>query len=177
MVVSVALLTAADLITAYLPVVGERNGIAPVVVGALLAARGLSAAASRMLLGHLSRRWSRRTLVLASTIGGAVTTALLAITAWVPLLAVALVLGGFLLGLGQPLTMTQVALAVSRRGRSEALALRLVGNRVAQAVIPLAAGSVAVGLGVGAAFWLQSALLVAATVWEASSRDGGGGQV
>jgi predicted MFS family arabinose efflux permease len=172
MVVSVALLTAADLITAYLPVIGELHGIPPVVVGVLLAARGLSSAASRMLLGPMTRRWTRDALILASTVGGALATVLIALSAWVPLLAIALVAGGFLLGLGQPLTMTQIALAVSRRGRSDALALRLLGNRLAQATIPLAAGAAAVTWGVGAVFWLQSALLVVASAWAGSSSFG-----
>ncbi len=170
MVVSVALLTAADLITAYLPVVGEAHGIPPLVIGVLLAARGLSSAASRMLLGVLTRRWSRDALVVVGTIGGAMTTALIAVSGWVPLLAFAMVAGGFLLGVGQPLTMSQIALAVSRRARADALALRLLGNRVAQTLVPLAAGAVAVVAGPAAVFWLQSGLLAVAAVWSATAR-------
>ena len=35
MFASAAILAAVDIITAYLPVIGERNGIGPAVVGAL----------------------------------------------------------------------------------------------------------------------------------------------
>lgn len=171
MFVSVALLTTADLVTAYLPVVGEEYGIPPLVVGALLAARGLSSAASRMLLGALTRRWSRSALVITSTVGGAVATVMIALTSWVPALAVTMVVGGFLLGIGQPLTMSQVAMAVARRSRADALALRLLGNRIAQAVVPLTAGAAAVAFGPSVVFWLQSGLLSIAAVWSIAARE------
>jgi MFS family permease len=169
MVVSVALLTAIDVLTAYLPVLGEQAGVPPLVVGILLAVRGAASALSRVLLGPLSRRIPRPRLILASTVGGALTMGMVAASPALPVLAVAMVVGGFLLGLGQPLTMTEVALAVPHAARSEALALRLVGNRVAQLVVPLAGGAAALALGLGVVFWLQSALLAGSAVWSALS--------
>lgn len=172
MLVSVALLTSVDILAAYLPVVGVRTGIPPELVGALLAVRGLASAASRLLLGPLTRLSSRAALVIASTAGGAVTLVVVALSDVVGVLFAAMAVGGFLIGLGQPLTMTLVAVAVPFEARSEALAIRLVGNRVGQTVIPLVAGGFATVLGVAGVFWLQCGLLAAATVTSAISARG-----
>lgn len=165
MAVSVALLTSVDILAAYLPVIAESTGIRPEVVGALLAIRGMASAVPRFLLGPLTRRWSRTALVAASTVGGAVTMAAVALSANLIVLMLVMLVGGFLIGLGQPLTMSLVALAVPREMRSEALAVRLVGNRVAQAGIPLLAGTLAVGVGTSAVFWLQGVFLASSTAW------------
>jgi MFS family permease len=166
MAVSVSLLTSIDILTAYLPVIGEQSGIKPEVVGALLAIRGIASAVPRFMLGPLSRRWPRGTLVAASTIGGAVMMAIIGFTDHLAVLVVVMLIGGFLVGIGQPLTMSLVALAVPREVRSEALALRLVGNRVAQVTIPVLAGALAVVAGISGVFWLQSVFLAGSTVWS-----------
>ena len=58
MFASVAILAAVDIITAYLPVIGERNGIGPAVVGALLSLRAAASILSRLLIPPMVRRWA-----------------------------------------------------------------------------------------------------------------------
>ena len=55
-----------DLLTAYLPLVAEERHVAPPVVGVLLALRSAASILSRVGLGVLTVRWSRRTLVTSS---------------------------------------------------------------------------------------------------------------
>jgi MFS family permease len=76
------------------------------------------------------------------------------------LAAVLLFVGGFCLGLGQPITMTLVSTAVPDSWRGSALAVRLVGNRVGQVAMPLLAGLVAAPLGPAGAIWFTCAVLV-----------------
>lgn len=52
-----------DILTAFLPVVGEHYGVSPAHVGVLLAVRGAGSLLSRALLPLLRRRWSREGLV------------------------------------------------------------------------------------------------------------------
>lgn len=163
--VSAAVLTSVDILSAYLPLLGEQAGIAPSVIGLLLAVRGFSSMASRILLPWLTSRFSRDALVVVSTVASALTLIVLALLPWPPVMLVALLIGGFMLGIGQPLTMTAVALAVPRRERPRVLAVRLLGNRLAQTAMPLVAGGVALLLGVAAAFWLQAAALLSAAAW------------
>lgn len=77
----------------------------------------------------------------------------------VPLLLAAMVAAGLGLGLGQPLTLTWVASAAPRHFRGAALGVRVAGNRLAQLAVPGAAGALAGGLGIGAAFVAVAGLL------------------
>ena len=81
---SLALLTAVDILTAYLPLIAESRGISPMLVGVLLSLRAGSSLLSRLTLPWMLRRWSRRALVITSTGVAAVALTL-----------VALPLGGF----------------------------------------------------------------------------------
>lgn len=164
--VSAAVLTSVDIVTAYLPVLGATVGIAPVLVGAMLATRGVMSTLSRVLLGPLGRRWGESRLIIASAVGAGVCLAVVGLVPLTWVLFVAMAVGGFFLGMGQPLTMTAVAVALPARQRSDGLALRLLGNRAAQTVVPLVASVVTV-VGVASVFYLQVALLLASAVWEA----------
>jgi predicted MFS family arabinose efflux permease len=175
-VASLALLTMTDILVAFLPLLGEELGVAPAVVGVLLAVRAAASISSRLMLGVLLRRWRRTRLVIASLAGAALTLAPLPWIFDLPVLAGAmLAVGGFFLGLGQPVTMTLVTQAVPASSRGAALALRLLGNRVGQVILPAAAGLVAAPLGPGGAIWMSCAVLGAACIrWPRAGEDGGG---
>ncbi|MFI3893068.1 MFS transporter [Kocuria rhizophila] len=171
MVASLSLLAMIDILTAFLPLVGEEAGVAPSVVGVLLGARGLASIASRLLLPLLSGRFSRRALLIASLLASGlalIVPPLLLDSFWWA--ALFLAVGGFFLGLGQPLTMTLISTAVPGTWRGSALAVRLMGNRLGQVVLPVAAGAVAAPFGPGGAIWLTCALLVASGVEKAVRR-------
>lgn len=169
--VSAAVLTSVDILTAYLPVLGAQAGISPVVVGSMLAVRGISSMLSRLLLGPLERRFGQRALIVTSVLGAAICLAVIAALPAPTVMFSALVIGGFLLGMGQPLTMTAVAVALPARQRSSGLAMRLLGNRIAQLAIPLLAGAVASVFGVASVMVVQVAALTASGIWEAAVRD------
>lgn len=171
MLASLGLLAMIDILTAFLPVVGEEAGVAPVVIGVLLAIRGGGSILSRVVLPWLSRKFQRRTLLKASLVISALTLAVPPLVIelhWVA--AVFLAVGGFFLGLGQPLTMSMITTAVPDSWRGSALAVRLMTNRVGQVGMPLLAGVVAAPLGPAAAIWITCGVLAAAGV-ERSIRD------
>ncbi|CAL8900264.1 MFS transporter [Kocuria varians] len=165
MVASLSLLAMLDILTAFLPLVGEETGVAPSVVGLLLGVRGMASIASRLLLPWLSGAFSRRTLLIASLLASGlalIVPPLFLDRFWIA--AVFLAVGGFFLGLGQPLTMTLISTSVPGEWRGSALAVRLMGNRLGQVILPVAAGAVAAPLGPGGAIWLTCALLLASGV-------------
>jgi MFS family permease len=164
MFTSLILAAAVDLLTAYLPLLGEDRGIPPSTVGILLSLRAGATVASRVLVPRMLRRLGRPRLVVLSTVGSGLAVAVLPMTDNVAVLAGLLVGVGFLLGVGQPLMMTVIVRAVPDDARGVALALRLVGNRVGLVGTPAAAGLLAGTAGVSAAFWLLGALLGAATI-------------
>ncbi|WP_262058367.1 MFS transporter [Streptomyces sp. STR69] len=158
--VSLSVLSATDILTAYLPVVGEHRGIAPSVIGVLLSIRAAATIACRLVLTPLLQLLGRAALLTATCLLAGVLCAGIALP--VPVWAVGLMLAvlGFCLGVGQPLSMTTVVQAAPDDARSTALALRLTGNRLGQVAAPAAAGLVAGVAGVAAPFVMLGALLM-----------------
>lgn len=160
---SLALLAAADILTAYLPLIADSRGIAPAVVGVLLGLRAAATICSRLLLDRLLIHWRHDVLIVASAAGSAAAFALVPVPGLGLVgMGVALVVGGFLLGVGQPLTMTLMVRAVPVEARSRGLALRMVANRIGQVALPAAAALVAGSTGAGA-LWLACAVLATAS--------------
>ncbi|MEZ3182054.1 MFS transporter, partial [Streptomyces pimonensis] len=161
--ISLAVLSATDILTAYLPVVGEHRGIDPAVIGLLLSLRAAATIACRLVLTPLLRLLGRTVLLTVTCLLAALLCAGLALPLPVRALALVLAVLGFCLGVGQPLSMTTVVQAAPADARSTALALRLTGNRLGQVAAPAAAGLVAGAAGVAAPFVMLGALLFLAS--------------
>ncbi|UKY55144.1 MFS transporter [Streptomyces inhibens] len=168
---SLAVLSATDILTAYLPVIGEDRGIAPTTIGLLLSLRAAATLACRLVMTPMIRRLGRTALMAGSCAlagllcGGMV----LPVPVWA--LAAMLLALGFCLGVGQPLSMTTVVQAAPDRARSTALALRLTGNRLGQVAAPAGAGLLAGLAGTAAPFVLLGVLLLASA--GLAARTGG----
>lgn len=165
MLASLAILTTIDILIAFLPLIAEDQGVPPLAVGLLLALRATATILSRVLLTVLLRCWSRNQLVLASLFGtslGLVVLPHVLDILWIA--ATSQILVGFFLGLGQPLTMVLISRAVREESRGAALAVRLLGNRIGQIVLPAAAGITAAPFGPGGAIWTTCVVLSAVGV-------------
>nr|WP_263364082.1 MFS transporter [Nocardiopsis deserti] len=159
---SLALLSAVDILTAYLPLVAENRGISPMMVGILLSLRAGFSLLSRLVLSRLVLRWSRETLIAVSAGAAGLSMAAVALpVSNLFVLGAVLAVGGFLLGLGQPLTMSAVATAAPEGSRGAALALRIWGNRLGQVGIPAVGAGVAGAVGAPGALWFAAVVLVA----------------
>lgn len=134
--ISLAVLSATDILTAYLPVVGEHRGIAPSVIGLLLSLRAAATIACRLVMTPMLRLLGRTALLTVTCLVAGLVCAGIALPVPVWALAAMLVVLGFCLGVGQPLSMTTVVQAAPDGARSTALALRLTGNRLGQAAAP-----------------------------------------
>ncbi|SEC67604.1 Predicted arabinose efflux permease, MFS family [Streptomyces sp. 2231.1] len=162
--ISLSVLSATDILTAYLPVVGEHRGITPSVVGVLLSLRAGATIACRLVLTPLLRLLGRPALLTVTCLLAAVLCAGIAVPVPVWALGLTLTVLGFCLGVGQPLSMTTVVQAAPDGARSTALALRLTGNRLGQVAAPAAAGLVAGVAGAAAPFVMLGALLLSSGV-------------
>ena len=158
---SVAVLSATDIFTAYLPVVGERRHIGPAVVGVLLALRAGASLLSRIGISTLVSRFGRARLMTIAAFGAALAFAALTATSNALLLGALAIAVGLGLGFAQPLSMTIVVQLVPAHVRASALAIRLTGNRLGQVAAPAAAGLLAGSAGALSVFWMTAALLVA----------------
>ncbi|MEV6699774.1 MFS transporter [Streptomyces sp. NPDC051453] len=172
--ISLAVLSATDILTAYLPVVGEHRGIAPSVVGVLLSLRAGATIACRLVMTPLINWLGRALLITTTCLLAAVLCAGIALPVPVWALGVMLILLGFCLGVGQSLSMTTVVQAAPPEARSTALALRLTGNRLGQVAAPASAGLVAGVAGTAAPFVMLGLLLLTAAGLGARATKGRG---
>jgi len=170
---SIAVLAAADIFTAYMPVLGQERGITPGVVSVLLAARAAASMAARIGIGPIVARVGRLRLITISAIAAGLAFAGIALSSDLALLLALSVVAGFGLGFGQPLSMTLVAQQVPQSARATALSVRISGNRIGQIAAPAAAGLVAGATGSAAAFWLLAGVLAASGVIVRRSSAGG----
>jgi MFS family permease len=170
---SVAVLAAADIFTAYMPVLGEERRITPGAVSVLLAVRAGASMAARLGIGGIVARVGRLRLITFSAVASGLAFAGIALSSDLALLLALSVAAGFGLGFGQPLSMTLVAQLVPPDARATALSVRISGNRIGQIAAPAAAGLVAGAAGSAAAFWLLAAVLAASGVVVQRSSAGG----
>lgn len=161
---SIAVLAAADVFTAYMPVIGAENEIGPRTIGVLLALRAAASIAARVGIGASVRRIGRSRLIALGAAAAAAALVAMTGTDEVWALAALSVVAGFGLGFGQPLSMTLVVQLVPEHAKSTALAVRLTGNRIGQVATPAAAGVVAGSAGARSVFWLLGALLAASAL-------------
>jgi MFS family permease len=160
MLVSLIVIGTVDVITIYLPVLGVERGISASIIGALLSLRALSTMASRFYLGKLSSNYGRNRLIIVSTALAGVFLASIAIDSPIIILGILVVLFGFTIGIGQPLTMTMIILSVPPATRNTWLALRLSANRIGQAAIPTSVGLTVLALGTSGVFGVSGLLLL-----------------
>ena len=149
LLVSTTVLSSIDIIVMYMPALGEQRLWPASLVGALLAIRAGSSMAMRVVLGRLAARYGRPVLLSVSMAVSAVALMAIPFTFAVPVMALVMVAAGAGLGIGQPMTMSWIASLAAPGARATALSVRLMGNRVGQVVLPIAAGTMAVVGGAG----------------------------
>lgn len=161
--------TGFDLITAYMPVLGESIGLSALTVSLLVATRSMFAMISRAAMPLVLRRFSQRSILITSPIVTTPAVVLLGLAHHTPTLWACLAVIGLFWGMNQPVTMNWVTAAAPSGDRAAALSLRLTGNRAAQVLIPLGAGALAGAAGPGSVFLLAGALTAASVVSTTTS--------
>ena len=166
--ISMAISSTLDLIVIFLPLLGKERAIDPAIIGLIISLRAVGSMISRFSLGYVSRKIKDKSLLISTT-----TVTMFACVGMVytsnPLTLGGLVfIAGLASGFGQPLTMALISLRTKADERALAVSARLTGNRLGQFLLPMAAGLLANGAGVGAVFWSMAALLGASLVASAA---------
>jgi MFS family permease len=161
---SLAVAATNDVLVVILPLVGTEYGISPVVIGAILSIRSGAAMISRFFLGKSTAKLgSARVMNYSISISAILLFA--SVYAKSPLtLGAAMALIGFLLGMGQPLTMSIVSKKTPIEERAMAISIRLFGNRFGQFLVPMGAGALAAPFGSGAVFAGLATLIASAGI-------------
>ena len=156
--------TAQDLLLAFMPVLGEERGIAPVVIGMLLSIRAIASMVSRLTFSRAVHAIGRLRLMLASAVIGGAGLLLVALPLPIWALALALVVAGFGLGIALTSSIAMTLEIAPPAAGGTALSLRLTANRISQFAVPLLAGFIVAPMGAAGIFGLTGAALIGATV-------------
>lgn len=162
-----------DVHTFVVPLLGHERGLSASVIGSILGAFAVAAAAIRVLMPMVAERLRERVVVAGAMV---ITAVLFGVY---PLLGSALAMGlcsvllGFALGSVQPMVMSLLhqITPVSRHG--EALGLRLMAINASSVVMPMLFGTAGVVIGVGGVFWVVGAAVGAGArmAWRMDDRE------
>lgn len=161
MMASIITVTAQDLITIFLPLLGAQRGIDVANVGALLMVRSVTAVVSRVFYPSMIRAVGRVPLTVGTMAAASVGLVVIASPVPLPVLYVAIALAGFGLGIAATLSISNMVDIVPAGARGVALSLRITGNRVGQVSFPVVAGIVAAAFGTGGIFAIMAMSLAA----------------
>lgn len=148
-----------DVHTFVVPVLGFEKGISASVIGTILGAFAVAAAAIRMVMPLLAahlREW--RVLV-----GAMLMTAVL--FGVYPFMGTALGMGvcsvllGFALGTVQPMIMSMLHQITPKERHGEALGLRLMAINASSVVMPMLFGTLGAVIGIAGVFWATGAVV------------------
>jgi MFS family permease len=172
MLASMTVLATMDVLVVYLPLLGEERGLTVATVGVLLGVRAGASMVSRFMLGRLIGWFGRDRLMIGSLVIAAISVMSLAVLP-LPAMFVAMAIAGLTLGVCQPMTMSWVAARATAGARATAMSVRLLGNRVGQVVIPLAAGTLAAVTGTAGVLAVAGMTVVFSAAVVARRRDRG----
>ena len=168
---SLAVASTNDVLVVILPLVGTEYGISPVVIGAILSIRSGAAMISRFFLGRSTARFGSVRVMNYSILISAVLLFMSAYATSSLALGASMAIIGFLLGMGQPLTMSIVSKKSPIEERAMAISIRLFGNRFGQFLVPIGAGALAAPFGSGSVFVGLSALIASAGIVSVTKLD------
>jgi MFS family permease len=152
LVASVITITAQDLLTIYLPLLGAARNINARDIGTLLTVRSAFSLVSRMGYVRVIRLVGRGPLTLASMIGAGIGFGCLALPVPLPAMFAAMTVMGFSLGIATTLSLTNVVDLASAEAMGTVMSLRITGNRIGQVAVPFLASLIAAAAGVGGIF-------------------------
>jgi MFS family permease len=168
---SLAVASTNDVLVVILPLVGTEFGISPVVIGIILSLRSGSAMISRFFLGRSTARFGSARVMNYSIFISAILLFASVYATSALTLGASMAAIGFLLGMGQPLTMSIVSKKTPMEERAMAISIRLFGNRLGQFVVPFGAGALAAPFGGGAVFVGLAALIASAGIVSVTKLD------
>ena len=148
-----------DVHTFVVPILGHERGLSASVIGTILGAFAIAAAAIRLLIPLLSERISEWKVVMGAMLGAcALFTAYPFMpNAWAMMgCSIAL---GLVLGSVQPMVMSMIHQITPPHRQGEALGLRMMAINGSSVVMPVLFGSIGTVVGVSALFWAVGAIV------------------
>ncbi|WP_053844223.1 MFS transporter [Paracidovorax avenae] len=148
-----------DVHTFVVPLLGHERGLSASVIGSILGAFAIAAAAIRVLMPLVAARLKEAAVVMWAMVTTACLFAVYPLlpTAWA--LGLCSVLLGFALGSVQPMIMSMLHQITPHHRHGEALGLRLMAINASSVAMPVLFGSAGALIGVAGLFWVVGSVV------------------
>lgn len=161
LIVNWFLSSAWDVHTFVVPVLGHERGLSASVIGTILGAFAIAAAAIRVVLPALAARLHEWAVVGGAMVATALVYAVYPFVHTAPAMAVCSVLLGIALGTVQPMIMSMLHQITPHERHGEAVGMRLMVINASSVAMPMLFGAAGTVVGISAVFWTM-ALMVGA---------------
>ncbi|MDA8453159.1 MFS transporter [Acidovorax sp. GBBC 3334] len=148
-----------DVHTFVVPLLGHERGLSASVIGSILGAFAIAAAAIRVLMPIVAAHLQESVVVVWAMLATAVLFAVYPLlpSAWA--LGACSVLLGFALGSVQPMIMSMLHQMTPHHRHGEALGLRLMAINASSVAMPVLFGSAGALIGVAGLFWVVGGIV------------------
>lgn len=148
-----------DVHTFVVPILGHERGLSASVIGSILGAFAIAAAAIRLLVPLLSERISEWQVVFTAMVLAALLFMLYPLMPGAWSMGACSVLLGLVLGSVQPMVMSMIHQITPPQRHGEALGLRMMAINGSSVVMPMLFGTLGAVVGVSALFWAVGAVV------------------
>ncbi len=148
-----------DVHTFVVPVLGFERGIPASVIGTILGAFAISAAAVRMLLPLIANRVREWAVLCTAMLITALLFGVYPLTSTALAMGVCSVMLGLTLGMVQPMVMSMLHQLTPEARHGEALGLRLMAINASSVIMPLLFGTAGAIIGVAGVFWITGTVV------------------
>jgi MFS family permease len=159
MLVNLCLSSCWDVHTFVVPVLGFERGIPASVIGTILGAFAIAAAAVRMFLPLIANRVREWAVLCTAMLVTALLFGVYPLTTSALAMGVCSVMLGLTLGVVQPMVMSLLHQLTPEARHGEALGLRLMAINVSSVIMPLLFGTAGAIIGVAGLFWITGAVV------------------
>jgi MFS family permease len=148
-----------DVHTFVVPILGHERGLSASVIGTILGAFAIAAAAIRLLVPLLSERIREWQVVFTAMVLAALLFMLYPLMPGAWSMGACSVLLGLVLGSVQPMVMSMIHQITPPHRHGEALGLRMMAINGSSVVMPMLFGTLGTVVGVSALFWAVGAVV------------------
>ena len=148
-----------DVHTFVVPVLGFERGISASVIGTILGAFALAAAAVRLVMPLLAAHLREWKVLAVSMLATAVLFGVYPLMRSALGMGICSVLLGFALGMVQPMVMSMLHQITPEARHGEALGLRLMAINAASVLMPVFFGFAGAVVGIAGVFWATGAIV------------------
>lgn len=170
LIVNWFLSSAWDVHTFVVPVLGHERGLSASVIGTILGAFAIAAAAVRVLLPVIAAKVREWAMVAGAMVATALVYAVYPLMHTPVAMGVCSVLLGIALGCVQPMIMSMLHQITPHHRHGEAVGMRLMVINASSVAMPMLFGAAGTVVGISAVFWTMAAMVGAGSRLAAGLR-------